>query len=413
MAVTININTKIRNIKALQGLPRFVYVLAVLTALGMSAGLYRLYAGLGATTNLNTVFPWGLWISFDLTTVAFAGAAFTLATLVYVFHMHDLHSAVRPTVLFGLLGYSSVLVILFFDLGRWDRFWHFLVYPNLTSALFEVSWCIALYSGILTYEFAPVILDRFKNGKISKFLEKITIPMVIAGITLSSMHQSSLGSLFVIQVHRLNPLWYSIIQPEFFLVSSLAAGISTIIIGSYVSIWMFKQTLDEKVLEKLGRLLPWILGLYLLMKLGDLFLGGKLDLLFTSGMLSVLYLAEMLLVVIPIIWFSIKGLRSTRETALAGALFVAAGILLNRFDVTWFAMKSLNGITYFPSWMEIALLVGVASGVLVVYTLLAHFFPVFSETVPVSKASQHKPSALQPVRPPLRKPVSSSKAAGD
>ena len=117
MAVTININTKIRNIKALQGLPRFVYVLAVLTALGMSAGLYRLYAGLGATTNLNTVFPWGLWISFDLTTVAFAGAAFTLATLVYVFHMHDLHSAVRPTVLFCLLGYSSVLVILFFDLG--------------------------------------------------------------------------------------------------------------------------------------------------------------------------------------------------------------------------------------------------------------------------------------------------------
>ena len=194
--------------------------------------------------------------------------------------MHDLHSAIRPTVLFGLLGYSSVLVILFFDLGRWDRFWHFLVYPNLTSALFEVSWCIALYSGILTYEFAPVILDRFKNMKISKFLEKITIPMVIAGMAKSSMHQSSLGSLFVIQVHRLNPLWYSIIQPEFFLVSSLAAGISTIIIGSYVSIWMFKQTLDEKVLEKLGRLLPSIMGLYLLMKLGDLILGGKLDLLF-------------------------------------------------------------------------------------------------------------------------------------
>jgi Ni/Fe-hydrogenase subunit HybB-like protein len=409
----MTLNIQIRSIKALKGLPRFVYVLAILTVLGMSAGLYRLYAGLGATTNLSTVFPWGLWISFDLTTVAFAGAAFTLATLVYVFHMHDLHSAIRPTVLFGLLGYSSVLVILFFDLGRWDRFWHFLVYPNLTSALFEVSWCIALYSGILTYEFAPVILDRFKNKKISKFLEKITIPMVIAGITLSSMHQSSLGSLFVIQVHRLNPLWYSIIQPEFFLVSSLAAGLSTIIIGSYVSIWMFKQTLDEKVLEKLGRLLPWILGLYLMMKLGDLFLGGKLDLLFSSGILGVLYWAEMLLVVIPIIWFSIRRLRSTRKPALVGALFVAAGILLNRFDVTWFAMKSLNGVTYFPSWIEVALLVGVGSGVLMVYSLLAHFFPVFSETVAVSKVSQRRLSPVQPVQPLPQRPISSPKAASD
>ena len=379
----MGINIKIKSFKALQGLPRYVYILAVVTALGMSAGLYRLYAGLADTTNLSTVFPWGLWISFDLTNVAFSGAAFTLSMLVYIFHMHDLHSAVRPTVLFGLLGYSSVLVILFFDLGRWDRFWHFLVYPNLSSALFEVSWCIAIYSAILTFEFSPVILDKFKNEKISKFVEKMTIGMVIAGITLSSMHQSSLGSLFVIQIHRLHPLWYSMMQPEFFLVSSMAAGISTIIIGSYVSIWMFKQTLSEKVLEKLGSFVPWIFGLYLLMKIGDLILGNKLGLLFTSGILSVLYIAELLLTLAAIIWFSIKKLRATRKNALNGALIIAAGIVLNRFDVTWFAMKSLDGVTYFPSFIEIALLVGVTSGLVVVFSLVAHFFPVFSETLPV------------------------------
>jgi Ni/Fe-hydrogenase subunit HybB-like protein len=395
--MTTNIRVRIRSIKALEGLPRFAYVLAVIAALGMSAGLYRLYAGLGDTTNLTTVYPWGLWISFDLTTVAFAGAAFTLAALVYVFHMHDLHSAVRPTVLFGLLGYGSVLVILFFDLGRWDRFWHFLVYPNLTSALFEVSWCIALYSGILAYELSPVILDRFKNEEISKFVKKITIGMVIAGITLSSMHQSSLGSLFVIQIHRLNPLWYSIIQPEFFLVSSLAAGISAIIIGSYVSIWMFKQTLSARVLEELGRFLPWILGLYLFMKVGDLILGGKVSLLFTSGVLSVLYLAELLSALAGAIWFSIKRLRSTHKGAFGGALIVAAGIVLNRFDVTWLAIKPLNGVTYFPSWIEVALLVGVGSGVLVAYALMAHFFPVFSETLPVKDLPPTELSEFQPV----------------
>jgi len=397
MPITITI----KRIKELEGLPRFAYILAVLTVLGLGAGLYRLYAGLGNTTNLSTVFPWGVWISFDLTTVAFAGAAFTLATLVYIFHMHDLHSAIRPTVLFGFLGYCSVLVILFFDLGRWDRFWHFLVYPNLSSALFEVSWCIAIYSAILVYELSPVLLEKTKYKKLLYILQKITIPMVIAGIILSSMHQSSLGSLFVIMVPRLHPLWYSIIQPEFFLISSLAAGISTIIIGSFVSIRLYGQTLSEKVIEKLGRLLPWILGFYLILKLGELTLTGELGLLFTSGIFSVLYLSELVIgVVIPIILFSIKKIRSNRTGALIGALFVAAGIVLNRFDVTWFAVKPLHGVTYFPALLEVALLVGVISGVLLVYTLIAHFFPVFSETMPVKNSPKPESPSFHPAKSP-------------
>ena len=381
-------NIKIKSVKALEGLPRFVYILAIVAVIGLGAGFQRLYSGLGTTTNLSTVFPWGIWISFDLTNVAFSGAAFTLSALVYVFHMHDLHPAVRPTVLFGFLGYSSVLVVLFFDLGRWDRFWHFLVYPNLTSALFEVSWCIAIYSGILAYELSPVILGRFKNEKLSKFLEKFTVGMVIAGITLSSMHQSSLGSLFVIATHRLHPLWYSIMQPEFFLVSSVAAGISLIIIASYDSIWMFGQTISENSIERLGKIVPWVLSIYLLMKLGDLIIGRKLGLLFTSGILSVLYLSELLLTLAAILWFSVKKLRSNRKDALNGALIVAAGIVLNRFDVTWFAIKPLHGIFYFPSFIEISLLVGVVAGVLVVYTLVAHFFPLFSETLSVEDLPQ-------------------------
>jgi Ni/Fe-hydrogenase subunit HybB-like protein len=373
----------IKKFKALEGLPRYVYVLAVIAALGLLAGFYRLYVGLGDTTNLSTVFPWGLWISFDLANVAFSGAAFTLAALVYIFHMHDLHPAVRPTVLFGFLGYSSVLVVLFFDLGRWDRFWHFLVYPNLSSALWEVSWCIALYTGILTFELLPVILDRFKNARISKIVASITVGMVIAGITLSSMHQSSLGSLFVVQIHRLQPLWYSIIQPEFFLVSSLAAGIATIIIGSYVGIWLFKQTLSEKILAKLGSFLPWILAVYLAMKVGDLVLGRKLGMLFTSGTYSYLYIAEFLLLLAAAVWFSSRKRRSTRLGALIGALLVAAGILLNRFDVTWFALRPLHGITYFPSWIEVCLVLGIMAGILFVYAVVAHFLPIFTETLPV------------------------------
>ncbi len=371
----------VKMIAGLQRLPRYAYFLAVIAALGLSAGFYRLYAGLGATTNMSKVFPWGVWISFDLTTVALSGGAFTLAALVYIFHMHDLHGATRPTVLFGLLGYSSVLVILFFDLGRWDRFWHFLVYPNINSALFEVSWCIAIYSTILIYEFSPVIVERFGNNKLLDLIKKLTIPMVIAGITLSSMHQSSLGTLFIVMSPRLHPLWYSMLLPVFFLVSSIPAGICLIIVGSIVSDYLFGHSLSQRVLEKLGWLLPWALSFYLALKLGELLVTEELGLLFSSGIYSLLFWAELVIgCIIPIVMFSIKAVRWNRVGTLIGAVLVSAGIVLNRFNATWFAIKPLDGVIYMPTWLEVALLVGVAAGVLFVFTVISTYFPVFSET---------------------------------
>jgi Ni/Fe-hydrogenase subunit HybB-like protein len=381
----------------MQRIPRYAYILAALTVLGMSAGLYRLYAGLGATTHMSKVFPWGIWISFDLTTVALSGGAFTLAALVYIFHMHDLHAATRPTVLFGLLGDGSVLVILFFDLGRWDRFWHFLVYPNINSALFEVSWCIAIYSTILIYEFSPVIVERFGKHKLLDIIKKLTVPMVIAGITLSSMHQSSLGTLFIVMSPRLHPLWHSMLLPVFFLVSSIPAGISLILIGSIVSEYLFGHSLSQRVLEKLGWLLPWVLGFYLALKFGELLVTEELGLLMTSGKYSLLFWTELVVgVIIPIILFSIKQVRWSRTGTLIGALLVAAGIVLNRFDATWFALKPLEGVTYSPSWIEVALLVGVASGVLLVFTLISTYFPVFVETVDTRSLKQAEASSPQP-----------------
>ncbi len=372
--------------KELRSIPFFVFILGILTILGLSAGLYRLYAGLGATTNMSKVFPWGIWISFDLTTVALSGGAFTLAALVYVFHMHDLHPATRPTVLFGLLGYGSVLVILFFDLGRWDRFWHFLVYPNINSALFEVSWCIAIYSTILFYEFSPVIVERFGNQSLFDTIKKFTVPMVIAGVTLSSMHQSSLGTLFIVMSPRLHPLWYSMLLPVFFLLSSIPAGIALILIGSITSDYLFGRTLSPRVIEKLGWLIPWVLGFYLALKLGELLVTEELGLLFTSGIYSGLFLTELVIgVIIPIILFSIREVRMSRMGSLIGALLIAAGIVLNRFNATWFALKPLDGVIYTPSWMEVALLMGVAAGVLLVFTLISHYFPVFVETVSTKK----------------------------
>ncbi len=363
------------------------FIVAVIAASGLAVGAYRLYAGLGDTTNLSKAFPWGIWISFDLSTVAFSGGAFTLAALVYVFHLHELHPAVRPTVLAGLIGYSSVLVILFMDLGRWDRFYHFLIYPNLNSALFEVSWCIALYSTILIYELSPVFLKNSRFSGVLPIIEKWTIPLVIAGVTLSTLHQSSLGTLLVIMSSRLHPLWYSMLLPVFFLILSLAAGLAMVTAGAVISYWVFKRTLPENVMAELVWFIPWVLGVYLVLKLGELEITDELHLMFSSGMYSVLFLAELIIgVLIPIILFSFKKVRHNRVGVLVGAGFVLVGTVLNRFNVSWFAMRPVNGEVYSPHWMEVAILVGVVATAVLAYSLVAHYFPLFDETVVVTPA---------------------------
>ncbi|MEO8612015.1 MAG: NrfD/PsrC family molybdoenzyme membrane anchor subunit [Chloroflexota bacterium] len=363
-------------------MPKFVYILGAITVFGLGVGLYRFYAGLGATTNLSKAFPWGIWISFDLSTVALSGGAFTLAALVYVFQFEDLHVATRPTVLAGLLGYSSVLVILLFDLGRWDRFYNVFLHPNVSSALLEVSWCIAAYSLILLYELSPVFLENSRWKWLLPTIKKYTVPIVIIGVTLSTMHQSSLGTMFVIMSPRLHPLWSSMLLPVFFLVSSLASGISLVIAGANISYWLFGRSLKTKTIAKLGWFLPWILGFYLVLKFGELIIAGEFDLLFEGGQYTFLFWTEIIVgAVIPIILFAMKQVRLSRAASLFGAFLIMGGTILNRFDVTWFAMKPIAGASYSPHWMEIAILVGVVAGIVMVYSLIARYFPVYEETV--------------------------------
>lgn len=381
----------------LRTMPRFIYISAIITVLGLSVAAYRMYAGLGATTNLSKEFPWGIWISFDLATVALSGGAFTLAALVYVFQFEDLHAATRPTVLAGLLGYSSVLVILLFDLGRWDRFYNVFLHPNFSSALLEVSWCIAAYSLILIYELSPVLLQNSRWKWLLPTIKKYTVPIVIVGVTLSTMHQSSLGTLFVIMSPRLHPLWYSMMLPIFFLVSSLAAGISLVIGGATISYWLLGRSLKVKTLAKLAWFVPWILAFYLVLKFGELVIANELDLLFSSGIYSFLFWTEIVVgCVIPICMFAFRQVRYSRVGSLIGALLVIAGAILNRFDATWFAMKPVSGEMYTPHWMEVAIIVGVAAGLVTVYSLVARYFPLYEETVVVKKAAPEASPLAEP-----------------
>jgi Ni/Fe-hydrogenase subunit HybB-like protein len=297
----------------LRTMPKFIYITAALTLLGLSIGVYRMIVGLGPTTNLTKEFPWGVWISFDLATVALSGGAFTLAALVYVFQFEDLHAATRPTVLAGLLGYSSVMVILLFDLGRWDHFYNVFLHPNVSSALLEVSWCITAYTLILVYELSPVLLENTRLKWLLPIIKKYTVPIVIIGVTLSTMHQSSLGTMFIVMSPRLHPLWSSMLLPVFFLVSSFAAGISLVVAGSSLSEWLFGRSLKVKTMAKLTWFIPFILAFYVVIKFGELVIAGEWDLLFSSGSYSLMFWAEIIIgALIPIGLFASKRVRFSR-----------------------------------------------------------------------------------------------------
>ncbi len=381
--------------REINALPAWFPIVAMLMAIGAGAGVYRLAAGLGASTNLSQAYPWGLWIGFDLFMVAFSGGAFTLAAIVYVLNMRQFHAAIRPTVLTGLLGYASVLIILMMDLGRWDRFYHFIIYPNLNSALFEVSWCILLYTTVLVIEFMPVALERTRWERAKNLLRKLPVPLAIVGATLSSLHQSSLGTLFVIMSERVHPLWYTPIIPLLFFISSIAAGLAMVVAGGTLSYWVFKRSLSQELVGGLGKFIPWVLGVYAVIKLGELVYIGETGMIFSSGVYSALFLTEMIVgVLIPIVLFALRGVRASRAWSLVGAVTVLFGILLNRFDVAWFTLKPVPGYTYFPSLIEILIQIGVFAAIVFVYTLVGHYLPLFEGLAPVEQTPE--PNVFRP-----------------
>ncbi|MGH8459838.1 MAG: NrfD/PsrC family molybdoenzyme membrane anchor subunit, partial [Nevskiales bacterium] len=180
----------------------------------MLGGLYatgvRVVYGLGGSTNLSDQFPWGLWIGFDiLCGVGLAAGGFTLAAIVHIFNIERYKPILRATILTAFLGYLLVIVALLFDQGRPYRIWHALIMWNPRSVMFEVAWCVMLYTTVLALEFVPVVFERLGWQRPLRWMRAVAIPLVIAGVILSTLHQSSLGSLYLIVPNKLYPLWYS------------------------------------------------------------------------------------------------------------------------------------------------------------------------------------------------------------
>jgi Ni/Fe-hydrogenase subunit HybB-like protein len=360
-------------------------VSVIIVTLGIVSTYLIFTKGLGATTNLQDSVPWGLWIGFDFIGVGLAAAGFTIAATVHIFNIHKYESLVRPAILTAFLGYSIVVCLLLVDLGRPENFWHPLVMWNVHSVMFEITWCIICYSTVLILEFAPVILQKFNLKGPIKLLKIFSIPVVIAGVLFSTLHQSSFGSLYLIVPGKLHPLWYSSWLPVNFFISCIAAGLSMIIFESYL---IARGCTKEQGFCNTGLkinilsgavFVVWIVLIAgLLLKIYDFVNHDKLYYLTIPSMETALFYLEIVIgTIVPIILLSNKKLREDKKWLYIISICVISGLILNRLNVSITGLVSTSGINYFPSFDEISITMMLVVLAIFVFRLIAKNFPVF------------------------------------
>lgn len=386
---------------------RGTIILASIAAIGALAYAYRLIYGIGAATNLDDQFPWGIWISIDVASgVALAAGGFTTAALVHIFHKENYHAVVRPALLTAMLGYTFVVIGLLADLGRYYNVWHPML-PSMwqgNSVLFEVGMCVMIYLSVLYIEFLPAVVERFKGrvnlpgplamfNRLSEtlislaektFVKYISI-FIIMGVVLSCLHQSSLGTLMVIAPTKMHPLWYTPASPLLFLLSAIAVGFPMVIFESLLASRSFKLKPETKVLSSLAAYIPILLGVYLATKIVDLTLRDAWPYLIEGSKQSTMYIIEIAFgVIIPMLLLSIKKLRKSANWLFVSATMIVLGVALNRINVFLVAYTPLYpGKQYFPSIFEIAVTVGLICALVLVYRAIVMYFPVIH--VPVEK----------------------------
>ena len=356
-----------------------VKVLMLLVGAGAITAAARFIFGLGATTNLSDTYPWGLWISFDVvTSVPLAAGAFVLGAIVHCFHIKKLEPLVRPAILTGFLGYSLVCVGLLLDLGQPHRAWHIFAYPNLHSPMFEVALCVMAYTLVATLEFLPAVCEKFGFHVPLRMLRNIELPLIVLGASIATLHQSSIGTFFLIAADKLHNLWYNPMLPLLFWISAVFCGLCIIIIEAVMVHRHLGQPKETELLATLTRIIPWLLGIYLVLKIyALLFLSAKP--LFDRPGHTMLFALEMIAgIIVPLILFLQKQARTDSVLQFrAAGLVVFFGLVLNRFNVSMFGMIQKNAQVYFPSIIESVVTIGIIAAHILFFVLIARYFPIF------------------------------------
>jgi Ni/Fe-hydrogenase subunit HybB-like protein len=357
--------------------------------LGLVLIVIRFWKGIGSITNLTQEVPWGLWIGFDVVTgVAFAGGAYVLTFMVYILNMQKYHSIVRVTVLNGFLAYVFYAGALLLDLGRpWN-----VINPIIgnsfgtSSVLFLVAWHFLLYMIAQLIEFSPAIAEWLGARRARKILSGMTLAAVIFGITLSTLHQSGLGALYLMAKDKIHPLWYSEFIPVLFFVSSIFAGLSMVIFEGSISRKVFFDQISEKnhrshngIIRGLSKICAGAMFAYFFLQILVFVHGKQWDLLNTP--MGYWYLTEMIgFVLLPMMLFFFSYRKNNILLIKVASIITMVGIIINRLNVTVIGFRWDAATHYFPSWMEFVVTLSVIFTEIWIFRWVINRMPVLRES---------------------------------
>jgi len=357
-----------------------------------AAGIYATYArfalGFRASTNLTDGQPWGLWVGIGtLCGVGLSAGGFAIAASVYLLGFERYRPILRTAVLVSFLGYMSVIVGMMYELGLPWRIWHPIVMWNRSSVLFEVSWCVMLYSSVLALEFSPALVEKIPWVGLRRFYlhfhHKILIGLVLIGTLLSSMHQSFLGGLYLITKGKLDPLWYSPYLTTMFYLSAIPAGLAVTVVALYLSVRSLNVKIDTSILTETSKVIAGLLAIFGVFRTVDLINRDALSYLWMWREETISFWVEILLLVIaPLILLSRAKVRSTPQQLYWTCSLVVMGFMTNRLNVSVTGLQANAGIYYTPKWTEFALTLAVVTAAVLAFRYAVLYLDILPKKSP-------------------------------
>ncbi|MBK5939480.1 Ni/Fe-hydrogenase cytochrome b subunit [Halochromatium roseum] len=358
--------------------PHF-YFLGLLVLIAAWFIAKRFIFGIGAVSNLSDGFPWGIWITYDVVTgTAIACGGYAMALMVYVFNRGQFHPMIRAALLTSVFGYTLAGASIIVDVGRWWQLYNVFLpqYMNLNSVMLEVALCVTLYTVVLWIEFSPTILEAMQAKRWLRNLRHFLFLAIGLGILLPTMHQSSLGSLLIIAGDKVHPLWQTNIIPLLFLLTAITMGYAIVVFESLYASVNLRRPLETPLLSKISAVIPWLLIVYLVLRIGESVISGDILFLFRGGSEPLLFMLEVALFV-----YAIRHLRDEQQRVRPTVLFwtslaVLLGGALYRFDAFMIAFDPGPGWHYFPAVGEMMITIGIVAFEIMAYLFFVKMTPV-------------------------------------
>lgn len=351
----------------------------VLIALMAAILMVRFLFGLGAVTNLNDGYPWGIWIAVDVVIgSAFACGGFSVAMLVYIFNKGEYHPLVRPALLASLFGYTLAGAGVIFDLGRWWNVWN-MYWPgsiNPNSVMFEVALCISLYIVVMWIEFSPAVLEQMGRHDTRKKVNKAMFFIIALGTVLPMMHQSSLGTLLVVLGGQVHPLWQTPVLPLLYLLSAIFMGYAVVLFESCLTSTAYRRKLETPMLTPMAKIMLGILAVFIVVRIGDVIVRGALPRAFAPSVQALMFWLEMACFIAPLILIGAEAnRRNPAKLFLAGVLLMLGGALM-RLSGFLIGYETGGDFNYFPTLAEVLVTAGLFAAEVLGYIVITRRFPV-------------------------------------